>query len=35
AEGEVREARLALVEASRWTIRNTLLCLGIDAPEEM
>ncbi|MBU1159429.1 MAG: arginine--tRNA ligase [Candidatus Thermoplasmatota archaeon] len=35
AEGEVREARLALVEASRWTIRNTLMCLGIDAPEEM
>ncbi len=35
AEGENREARLALVEASRWTLRNVLMCLGIDAPDEM
>ncbi|MDH3365066.1 MAG: arginine--tRNA ligase [Thermoplasmata archaeon] len=35
AEGDVIEARLALVEAARWTLRNALDCLGIDAPEEM
>lgn len=35
AEGEVREARLALVEASMWALRNTLFCLGVEAPEEM
>ncbi len=35
AEGETREARLALVEATRWTLRNTLVSLGLDAPEEM
>jgi len=34
-EGKARDARLALVEASKWTLRNTLNCLGIDAPEEM
>jgi arginyl-tRNA synthetase len=35
SEGAVRDARLALVEASMWTLRNSLNCLGIDAPEEM
>lgn len=35
AEGDVREARLALVEAAMWALRNSLLCLGIEAPEEM
>jgi arginyl-tRNA synthetase len=35
AEGDTRATRLALVEASMWTLRNTLTCLGIDAPEEM
>ena len=34
-EGKARDARLALVEASMWTLRNTLNCLGINAPEEM
>ncbi len=35
AEGELREARLALVEASMWALRNTLSCLGLEAPVEM
>ncbi len=35
AEGAARNARLALVEASRWTLGNALGCLGIDAPSEM
>jgi len=35
AEGNARDARLALVEASMWTLRNALNCLGVDAPEEM
>ncbi len=35
AEGPARDARLALVEASRWALRNTLDCLGVEAPEEM
>jgi arginyl-tRNA synthetase len=35
AEGDVVEARLALVEAARWTLRNALDCLGVEAPEEM
>jgi arginyl-tRNA synthetase len=35
SEGAVRDARLALVEASMWTLRNSLNCLGLDAPEEM
>jgi arginyl-tRNA synthetase len=35
AEGDIREARLALVEASMWALRNALSCLGIEAPEEM
>ena len=35
AEGGARDARLALVEASMWTLRNALNSLGIDAPEEM
>lgn len=35
AEGDVRAARLALVEASMWTLRNALSCLGIESPEEM
>jgi len=35
AEGKARDARLALVEASMWALKNTLNCLGIDAPEEM
>jgi len=35
AESPVKEARLSLVEASMWTLRNALNCLGIAAPEEM
>ena len=35
AEGPTRDARLALVEASMWTLRNALNCLGLDAPTEM
>lgn len=35
AEAPARDARLALVEASRWTLRNALDCLGVEAPEEM
>ena len=35
SEGPTRDARLALVEASMWTLRNALNCLGLDAPEEM
>jgi arginyl-tRNA synthetase len=35
AEGETREARLALVEATMWTLRNALASLGLEAPEEM
>jgi arginyl-tRNA synthetase len=34
-EGGARDARLALVEASMWTLRNALTCLGIEAPREM
>ena len=35
AEGEVREARLALVAASRHTMANALSLLGVAAPESM
>lgn len=35
AEGPTRDARLALVEASMWALRNALNCLGLEAPEEM
>src|SRR4030042_136832 len=35
AESPARDASIALVEASRWTLRNTLDCLGVEAPEEM
>ncbi len=35
SEGPARDSRLALVEASMWTMRNALDCLGIEAPEEM
>ncbi len=35
SEGAARDARLALVEASMWTLRNSLTCLGIEAPTEM
>jgi arginyl-tRNA synthetase len=35
AEGGARDARLALVEASMWALRNALTCMGIDAPKEM
>jgi arginyl-tRNA synthetase len=35
AEGATRDARLALVEASMWALRNALTCLGLEAPEEM
>ena len=35
ADSPIKEARLALVEASMWTLRNALNCLGIEAPEEM
>jgi arginyl-tRNA synthetase len=35
AEPREQKARLALVEAARWTLRNSLEALGIGAPEEM
>lgn len=35
AEQNERKARLALVEAARWSLRNSLESLGIDVPEEM
>lgn len=35
AEGATRDARLGLVEASKWALGNALSCLGIEAPEEM
>ncbi len=35
AEGAMRDSRLALVEASMWSLRNALNCLGLEAPEEM
>lgn len=35
AGGRIRNSRLALVEATMWTLRNALDCLGIEAPEEM
>jgi len=35
AEDEERKARLALVEASRVALKNSLNALGINAPEEM
>lgn len=35
AEGDTLEARLALVEAAKWALGNSLGCLGLDAPEEM
>ena len=35
SEGDVLQARLALVEASMWALRNSLSCLGLEAPEEM
>lgn len=33
--GELEAARLCLVEATRWTLRNVLDTMGIAAPEEM
>jgi arginyl-tRNA synthetase len=33
--GELQDARLCLVECSMWVLRNTLLNLGLVAPEEM
>jgi arginyl-tRNA synthetase len=35
AEQKEKKARLALVEAARWSLRNSLESLGIDVPEEM
>lgn len=35
SEGATRDARLALVEASMWTLRNAIGCLGLEAPQEM
>jgi arginyl-tRNA synthetase len=35
AEQNEKKARLALVEAARWSLRNSLESLGIDVPEEM
>jgi arginyl-tRNA synthetase len=32
---EHQDARLCLVEATRWTLHNTLVTMGIAAPEEM
>ena len=34
-EGDEKSARLALVEAAMWGIRNSLAALGIESPEEM
>jgi arginyl-tRNA synthetase len=31
----LKKARLALVEAGRIVLRNSLFCLGIEAPDEM
>ncbi|MEE9152435.1 MAG: DALR anticodon-binding domain-containing protein [Thermoplasmata archaeon] len=31
----LRKARLALVDAGRTVLRNSLFCLGIEAPEKM
>lgn len=33
--GEAREARLALVEASMWVLRNSLEAMGLGTPEEI
>jgi arginyl-tRNA synthetase len=33
--GEHQNARLSLVEATMWTLRGVLDCLGLAAPEEM
>jgi arginyl-tRNA synthetase len=33
--GAARNSRLALVEASMWTLKNALNCLGLEGPEEM
>jgi arginyl-tRNA synthetase len=35
AEGDSRDARIALVEATRRTLKSALGCLGLEAPEEM
>jgi arginyl-tRNA synthetase len=35
SEGSARDSRLALVEASMWALRNSLDCLGVEAPKEM
>ena len=35
AEGRTREARLALVEAAKHTVANSLHVLGVEAPESM
>jgi len=35
AEGGEKKARLALVEAARWSIRNSLDALGVESPDEM
>jgi len=35
SEGPARDSRLALVEASMWALRNSLGCLGLEAPKEM
>jgi arginyl-tRNA synthetase len=35
SEGAARNSRLALVEASMWTLKNALNCLGLEGPEEM
>ena len=35
SEGAARDSRLALVEASMWALRNSLECLGLEAPKEM
>jgi len=35
AEGDEKKARLALVEAAMWSIKNSLRALGVESPEEM
>jgi arginyl-tRNA synthetase len=35
SEGAARDSRLALVEASMWALRNSLDCLGLEAPKQM
>jgi arginyl-tRNA synthetase len=35
SDGEEKKARLALVEAAKWALRNSLDAIGIESPDEM